>query len=92
MPRIANCQHEDQEKTLPFIIMQASPYQDSKKSRIGTRISAILRLLIMSFSKRLGNAKRIDLPQALMGLLSLPFSCLLLAKFIQLSKGSKMWE
>lgn len=72
--------------------MQAWPYQDSKKSRIGTRISAILHSIIKPFSERLGNVKRTGLPHALMGVLSLPSFFLLLAKYIQLPKGSKMWE
>lgn len=56
--------------------MQACPYQDSKKSRIGTRISAILHLIIKSFNKRLGSARRTGSPQALIGgVISAVFLC-----------------
>lgn len=71
MPRAGNCQHEDQKKNLSSIIKQACRYQDSNKSRIGTRISAILHLMIRSFSKVLGNAKLTVLTQALVGAASM---------------------
>lgn len=58
-------------KNLSSIIKQACRYQDSNKSRIGTRISAILHLMIRSFSKVLGNAKLTVLTQALVGAASM---------------------